>query len=256
MGKCRYSFKWNSLGPRSRSVVLAVAAAAVAVFVHVQGVHAYEALTVSGGGIVAGKVVFNGEVPTKMIIPTKDPAVCGGIRNVSLVTVGADKGVKDAVVYLKKVKRGKGWPTAEALKTPVLDQEKCKFRPHVQVIRTGSLDILNSDPLLHNTHGFYGRRTAFNLAMPNKGDKNTANLGRPGLVRVECDAHGWMLAWVQVADSPYYVVTGEDGMFTITDVPPGKYTLVVWQEFTGAIETTVVVKAGEKSEMSIELKKM
>ena len=76
------------------------------------------------------------------------------------------------------------------------------------------------------------------------------------MVRVECDAHGWMLAWVQVADSPYYVVTGEDGMFTITDVPPGKYTLIVWQEFTGAIETTVVVKAGEKSEMSIELKKM
>ena len=51
----------------------------------------------------------------------------------------------------------------------MLDQEKCIFKPAVQVIRAGKIDIVNSDPVLHNTHGFYGQRTAFNLALPDKG---------------------------------------------------------------------------------------
>src|SRR3546814_8186708 len=94
----------------------------------------------------------------------------------------------------------------------------------------GEIDVVNTDPVLHNTHGFYGRRTAFNLALPNQGQRIKADLTRPGLVRVECDAHGWMLAWIYVADSPYYALTGEDGSFSLTDVPPGDYTLVTWQE--------------------------
>lgn len=237
-----------------RPIIVAAAAAAIAMSVN--AVRAYEEVAVTDGGIITGKVIFNGSVPTKKVIPTKDPEVCGGIRDVPLVSVGGDKGVEHAVVYLKKVGQGKSWAAAESFKTPVLDQEKCEFVPHVQVIQAGSLEILNSDPILHNTHGFYGRRTAFNLAMPNRGEKILANLERPGLVRVECDAHGWMLAWVQVADSPYYAVTAGDGMFTITDIPPGEYTLVAWQEFTGPIETPVVVKAGETTKLPIELKKM
>ena len=69
-------------------------------------------------------------------------------------------------------------------------------------MRAGKIDIVNSDPVLHNTHGFYGQRTAFNLALPDKGMKIASDLPRPGLVRVECDAHGWMLAHIYVADSP------------------------------------------------------
>jgi hypothetical protein len=127
--------------------------------------------------------------------------------------------------------------------------------PHVQVIQSGPLDVVNSDPILHNTHGFYGRRTAFNLALPNQGQTIMTELERPGMVRVECDAHGWMLAWVYVADSPYYAVTAEDGAFTITDIPPGDYNLVAWQEFTGPVETNVTVAAGQTSEVAIEIKK-
>jgi hypothetical protein len=123
------------------------------------------------------------------------------------------------------------------------------------VIRTGEIDVVNTDPVLHNTHGFYGRRTAFNLALPNKDQRITTELMRPGLVRVECDAHGWMLGFIYVADSPYYVLTGDDGTFSLTDVPPGSYTLVAWQEHTDAIEMPVTVKAGETAEVAIDMKK-
>ena len=85
----------------------------------------------------------------------------------------------------------------------------------------GDLDIVNSDPVLHNTHGFLDKLTVFNVALPNQGQRIKRPLRKSGLVRVECDAHGWMLGWIFVAENPYYAMTGKDGSFTIKDVPPG-----------------------------------
>jgi hypothetical protein len=215
--------------------------------------HAYEVAAVSNGGTIQGKVTYQGSVPVKKIIPTKDQEVCGAPRDEPQVRVGPDKGVQDAIVYLKAVPKGKAW--AKADKAPVLDNHNCRFEPAIQIIRAGNIDIHNSDPVLHNTHGFYGRRTAFNVALPNKGDKVTRDLPRPGMVRVECDAHGWMLAHVFVADSPYYALTGKDGSFSISDVPPGNYTLVVSQNYIGDNEQAVTVKGGEAVKLAIDLKK-
>lgn len=214
--------------------------------------HSYQEIEVSDGGSIQGKVVFNGKVPMKTIIPTKDAEVCGKKRKEPQILVAEDKGVQQAVVYLKGVKQGKAW--GKPTENPVLDQEGCRFRPKVQIIPRGPIDILNSDPLLHNTHGYYGRRTAFNLALPNKGQIITKELKKPGIVKVDCDAHGWMLAHIYVADNPYYALSGEDGSFSITDMPPGDYTLVVWQLLTGETETPVTVEAGKATEVAVELK--
>lgn len=215
--------------------------------------HPYEVVAVSNSGTIQGKVVYQGNVPVKKIIPTKDQEVCGAPRDEPQILVGPDKGVQGAIVYLKVVPKGKAWGKAE--KTPVLNNHNCRFEPAIQIIRAGDIEIHNSDPVLHNTHGFYGRRTAFNVALPNKGDKVTRDLPRPGMVRVECDAHGWMLAHVFVADSPYYALTGKDGSFSISDVPPGNYTLAVSQNYTGVNEQAVMVKGGEAVKLAIELKK-
>lgn len=214
---------------------------------------AYDVVAVSGGGKIEGKVVFQGSVPTKKIIPTKDKEVCGSPRDEPLILVGPDKGVQDAVVYLKAVARGKAWGKPE--KAPAIDNVNCRFEPSVQVIRAGAIDIVNSDPVLHNTKAFYGKRTAFNVALPNQGQRITKELDRPGLVRVDCDAHGWMLAWVHVADSPYYARTAKDGSFSIADIPPGNYTLVATQDYTGDTEMPITVTANEAAKLSVELKK-
>ena len=168
--------------------------------------------------------------------------------------VGDGGAVQDSVVYLKGIGAGKPWPEM-LTRVPVLDQESCKFHPHVQVARQGSLDIVNSDPVLHNTHGYYGKRTAFNVALPEKDQKVTKVLKQPGTVKVDCDAHGWMLGWVHVVDNPYFFQTGDDGTFSITDVPPGDYTLRAWQEWLGEIEIPVTVRAGEATELDIDLTK-
>lgn len=213
----------------------------------------YEVAAVTGGGTIDGVVVYRGDVPTKKVIPSKDVQTCGGMREEPVIRVGADQAVESAVVYLVGVAKGKAWP--DQSKTPELDNVKCRFEPEVQVIPPGKLDVVNTDPVLHNTHGYYDKRTAFNLALPNEGQRIPVELKRPGTVRVDCDAHGWMEGWIYVVDNPYYAITGTDGKFTITDVPPGDYKLVAVQSFTGPVELPVTVTGGQSTKLEIELKK-
>lgn len=238
----------------SRPVVWLLASAAL-VTVLAWPAGAYEVVSVTDGGTIRGKVVFSGTPPAKKkIIPTKDREACGsGVREVDQILVGADKGVQEAIVYLKQVEKGKAWE--KLAKLPFIDNVKCDFQPHVQVMAPGDFEIVNSDPVLHNTHGFLGKVTVFNVALPNQEQRIKRPLRRPGMVRVECDAHGWMLGWVYVADNPYYAVTGKDGSFAIAGVPPGSYTLVGWQEYTGSVEIPVTVKAKEVVPVTVELKK-
>jgi hypothetical protein len=214
---------------------------------------AYEAKTVEGGGTIEGVVRFNGAVETRTIIPTKDMAICGAPREEPVIRVGADKAVESAVVYLVGVPAGKAWPAAAP--APTLNQENCRFHPEVQVIPAGPLEVKNSDPVLHNTQGFYGRRSAFNIALPNQGQVIPVELQRPGTVRIDCDAHGWMEGWIYVVDNPYHATTGADGAFSITDVPPGEYTLVAVQPSTAPVETKVTVAGGQATRLEIELTK-
>jgi len=213
---------------------------------------AYEVVPVQGGGTIQGKVVYRGPVSTRRIVPTKDREVCGAIREEPEVTVGPGQEALDSVVYLRKVERGKGWAKGPA--PAELVNTGCVFVPRVQVVPAGwSITIVNADPVMHNTHSFLGRATVFNIALPLKGQRVERPLKKDGLVRIECDAHGWMLAWVHVADSPYYDVTARDGAFSLTEVPPGTYTLAAWHEYTGAVEVPVTVKAGETVKLTVEL---
>jgi len=212
----------------------------------------YEAAQVADGGTIKGKVVYQGEIATRKVIPTKDAEVCGGIREEPLIVVGPDKGVQDALVYLKDVQKGKA-PVKPA-KAPEVNNHNCQFEPHVQALPVGSVVIVNSDPVMHNTHGFFGKQTVFNQAMPTKGMRIEKPVKKAGLMRIECDVHGWMLAWAYAAEHPYYAVTSKDGTFSIADVPPGSYTLVAWQEAADPAEMPVTVKAKEATQQNIELK--
>jgi Polysaccharide lyase family 4, domain II len=214
---------------------------------------AYEVATVTDGGTIKGKVTYQGQVPTKKIIPTKDQETCGQMREEPEIVVGADKGVQDAVVYLKGVQKGKA--LEKPAKKPEIVNQKCNFVPHVQAVPVGTIVVVNSDPVMHNTHAFSGKATVFNVALPTKGMRLEKQMNKPGINRVECDTHGWMLGWVFAADNPYYAVTRKDGAFSIADVPPGSYTLVVWQEATGEQEMPVTVKPKEAVDVPVELKK-
>lgn len=220
---------------------------------NIEAAFAYDESPVSSGGTIEGTVVFHGTVPVQKIIPTKDVETCGDIREEPLIDVGPSQGVQNAVVYLVDINKGKAWPADSA--PPELQNIKCRFEPHVQVMRTGTLAVINRDPVLHNSHGYYGKRTAFNMAQPIQNQELSADLPRAGTVKVDCDAHGWMEGWIYVVDNPYYAMTGTDGKFSIKDVPPGTYKLVAVQSFTGPVQQTVTVEAGKPTDLTIELKK-
>jgi hypothetical protein len=211
---------------------------------------AYQEGQVSDGATIEGEVSYSGSVPMKRIIPS-DPKVCGQPRDIALIETTEGGMVTDAVVYLEDVDTGKAWPEQE--KTPELDNAGCRFHPQLLAMPPGPVDIANTDPVLHNTHAFYGRRTAFNIALPKQGQRIEQDLRRPGIVRVECDEHGFMSARIFVAANPYYAATAQSGAFRITEVPPGEYKLIAYQEEVGPVETAVSVAAGETIKLAVDL---
>jgi plastocyanin len=188
---------------------------------------AYEAVAVPDGGALAGSVKFAGTLPKLDPIPVnKNRDVCGEQKPSEALVVGPDRGVRGGVVKIEGVARGK-----KGGGDVILDNAKCLFVAHVTAVGPGDrLRVKNSDAILHNTHGFLGKPTVFNLALPNKDQMIdiTKRLQKPGVIRVLCDAHPHMFAWLVVHDSPYVAVTDERGAFRIGDVPPGAYTVTLW----------------------------
>ena len=210
----------------------------------------YTEQDVPDGGTVKGLVTYSGPIKQRTILPTRNREICGKARKVPSVVVGDGGAVKDSIVFLKDVASGKSWPD---IPRPVINNVNCLFDPHVQVVKRGRIDLLNSDPVFHNILGYYGKASAFRVTLPTKGTKVTKILRRTGPVRTDCSAHGWMRGWVFVVDNPYFMQTGTDGLFSIPDIPPGDYTIAVWQESVGFTEMPISVKAGETTELTIEL---
>lgn len=194
-------------------------------------------------GQVAGRTLYAGDKPPEKPIPVaKDVKACGPTQPDESILLGPGRALKNAVVFLMNP------PKSGAPASPVpdlsLDQVGCRFLPRVQATRVGAkLVTVNSDPILHNVHGWLGKtQTAFNVAMPMKGMKRPFTLNQAGLIRARCDAgHTWMDAYVHVFDHPFFSVVREDGSFELEGVPPGTYTLAAWHEKLGTREAQVTV---------------
>jgi carboxypeptidase family protein len=190
---------------------------------------AYEAVDVKDGGTLNGVVRFAGAPPKLAPLPVnKNREICGEEKPSEALLVSADGGVRGSVVLVEGVTKGKK-PTGEV----VLDNHRCLFVSHVSALAAGEkARVKNSDAILHNTHGFMGKPTVFNLALPNKDQMVdiTRRLNKPGVIRVVCDAHPHMFAWMVVHDSPYVTVTDERGAFKLDGIPPGTYKVTMWHE--------------------------
>ena len=195
------------------------------------------------GGTITGRILFDGNIPAPILYtPSKDTQVCGTGDHVSdEMVVGADKGIGYAVVSLKNVDGGR----MNAQASVILDQQGCRFQPHVVLIPRGAtLEILNNDKILHNVRTTSKKNPPFNKAQPKflKKIKHTFKAA-PEKIKVQCDVHSWMSAWIVVQEHPFYAVTDASGQFTLTDVPAGTYTIESWHEKLGTQTATVTVPA-------------
>lgn len=196
----------------------------------------YKEIQVKRGGTITGVVKFVGTLPDLVQFDvTKNPEQCGHKKQFDRLILGKNNGVKNAVICLENITEGKPFPTNVKY---TLNQKNCEYIPHVQVVPVGAqLQIVNSDNILHNVHAYtYGEqvRTVCNIAQPIKGQCTTlkqSQLGKTGVVLTTCDAgHPWMTGNLILCEHPYYVVTDNEGRFTMTDVPAGTYKIKMWHE--------------------------
>ena len=203
-------------------------------------------------GTLEGFVTLGGTViPSVLTVENAtDPNICGRTHTLDdLLVSPRNRGIANVIVALAGV--SKPWTRVAGPKRLVLDNRDCRFSPHVAVAETGvELVARNCDPVLHTTH-LYGTLEA-NLALPFEDMSVTQIIDKPGMIIVKCDVHGWMQAYVRVDDHPFHAVTDASGSFRITDIPPGRYELQIWQERLGALTRTVLIESGKTQEIRIE----
>src|SRR5438445_7275143 len=160
------------------------------------------------------------------------------------VVAGPGGELENVFVYIKQI-NGNFPPST----TPVvIDQHGCQYHPHVLALQVGQpLQIKNSDNTLHNIHALPTVNSQFNEGQPVQGMVSTKKFDKPEITpfKVKCDVHGWMKAWMAVLPHPFYSISQANGTYTISNLPPGSYTLVAWHEKYGAKEQQITVDAKE-----------
>lgn len=229
-----------------------VAATALGPNAYAQG-GGYEVIEVTDGGAVKGRVVFKGEPPARgELTVNKNEDFCGQTVPDESLVVSGDGGVKNAVVYIDGITKGK----APSKEPAVIDNMKCAFVPHVVIgVLGGELQVKNSDPILHNTHLYTDSRTLVNLALPLQDQTISRPIRKSGLLTGKCDAHSWMSTYIMVLEHPYAAATDESGSFEIGDIPPGTYKLKMWHEELGEQEKELKVEPGGAAEAVFETSK-
>lgn len=213
----------------------------------------YTAVDVPVGGSIKGAITYAGEIPPRQKLEiTKDVNVCGKQPHYKEdLVVGSNKGLANVVVSLTNITQGKA--TSALGTTFEVDQNGCAFKPHITLVPAGvELAILNSDGILHNIHTYSEKNPPINVAQPGFKKRLGQTFAHPEVIRMACDVHNWMGAYIVVVEHPYYAITDENGNFELANVPPGTYTVQYWQETLGKQTAEVTVTEGAAVDASFQ----
>lgn len=215
----------------------------------------------ASAGDITGTISLKGAPPAeKAITPLKNDPNCGKLVTDTPMTtfyvVGEGGALAEAVVVLEGLE---GNSTGASAAPQVIDQKGCLYLPYVSAVQTGQKIIVkNSDPVLHNVHAtpqVAGNKEQNLAQMPGGADLDFSFAKPEDFLRFKCDVHPWMFCYVTVLDHPYFDVSDENGAYTISNVPPGKYTLVAKHRKAGEVRQEIeVTDAGASADLVIELK--
>jgi plastocyanin len=202
---------------------------------------------------ISGTVKFDGAAPKAAKIDMSQDPACKGANEAESVVVDSGN-LANVFVY---VKDGLGNRTFDVPKDPVvLDQQGCKYHPHVLGVMTGqTVQIKNDDPTTHNIHPTPKDNREWNESQPPQSAALEKNFAREEIMLpVKCNQHPWMKMYVNVVKSPFYAVTDKSGKYEIKGLPPGDYTIGFVQEKLGEQDQKVTVAAKESKNVDQSFK--
>jgi plastocyanin len=199
---------------------------------------AHAPTTSTATGTLRGKAIFIGKAPTPR--PIDNHACHPGAKPIvyeSILVNPGDGGVRNVVVYLKDTPGD----AAPATQPAVIDQEDCRYVPHVLAIPAGQMVTFTSSEPAGVAHNVHITSLGLNQSITGPGALPPVKFNQSGFLNVRCDAHTWMSCWLAVMDTPYFAVTNEKGEFEISNVPAGTYTITTWHERLPPLEQEVTV---------------
>jgi plastocyanin len=208
----------------------------------------------SGTGTVKGSVVITGRIPGNAIVRMGVDPKCAQLNAGTRVLQEAVAATADGHLGNVFVRVHGTFPETPVPKEPVvIDQRKCLYAPRVVGMRVGqTLQIRNDDDLLHNVHSSSSGANSFNVGQPKAGlVYSFTPKSEEVMVKLGCDVHRWMTAYVGVVTNPYFAVSAVDGAFTIEHVPAGSYTIEAWHEQFGVVTAQTVVKSGAATAVTL-----
>ena len=205
-------------------------------------------------GTISGRVLFKGEPPPrKELRVTLNKKTCGHTYRSESLLVSEKGGIQNVVVSLLRIP--KGLPIETGDKPIQIDQQKCIFIPHVLLVPAGvEFEVLNSDPVLHSFHTMGAHNKELNIIQTKtKRRRLPLTFPEPDTIKVVCDVHSWMKAWIIVTEHPYYALTDADGQFRLENVPEGSYRIRAWHEELGKHPVQeVVVTTNQDAQVDFE----
>ena len=200
------------------------------------------------GGTVSGKVTLTGAAPKlRPLDLSKEPA-CVKMHTYDAlfpesVVTGYSNTLRNVVVYISSGDN----ENAPVASTPVVfDQQGCHYTTHVLAFRVGQeVRISNSDPISHNIHPLAKANREWNKIQPPGVPPFSYAFDREEFIPVRCNLHPWMQGYLVVLRTSHFAVTGDDGEFTLPNLPPGHYTITAWQETYGTQSKEITVTGGQ-----------
>ncbi len=218
---------------------------------------AYDTVVVKDGAVLQGTVTFQGMAPEPKEFELRrypDQVFCGalsdgeGHRFLKEVHVGQGGGLKDVVVVVEGVQSGKPFTFTNAQ----VEANVCQFLPFVTVVSDKrQLTVTNRDPVAHDIQGYTYDQAGVDIVLHRPSLKATGTTDIVHLVKgrkiftMQCGMHPYMQNWGYAIDNPYYVVTDQDGSFSIGDLPPGAYRVKAWHPTLGVQERELTVKPND-----------
>jgi hypothetical protein len=196
----------------------------------------------STAGTIRIRVSYAGQVPDPKQINMNGSPGCAALHPEPVADdslIVRDGRLAGAVVYIKSGLGGRAFAIPE--QPVVIDQKGCLYDPRISASMIYQpVEFLNSDREAHNVRGRPQKVEAWNFIISRQNASRTLRFDKPEVgIRVGCDIHPWMAAYLSIFEHPYFAVTPSDGTVTLANVPPGSYVVAVWHEKLGNKEQKV-----------------